>query len=57
MEYLTTAEAAEKWNITRRRVNALCDKGRINGAIKKGKFWLIPNTAEKPVDGRHLRYK
>ena len=56
MEYLTTAEVAEKWKISRRRVNVLCDEGRIKGAIKKGKFWLIPANANKPVDGRSLRY-
>ena len=56
MEYLTTSEAAKKWNITRRRVNVLCDEGRIEGAIQKGKIWLIPEDAKKPEDGRTLRY-
>lgn len=56
MNYLTTAEAAEKWNISRRRVNVLCDQGRIEGAIQKGKIWLIPDSTEKPIDGRKVRY-
>ena len=56
MEYITTVEAAEKWHITRRRVNVLCDQGRIEGAVLKGKMWLIPASAEKPVDGRSIRY-
>lgn len=56
MDYLTTSEAAEKWNISRRRVNVLCDKGRIEGAIQKGKIWLIPSETKKPVDGRTVRY-
>ncbi len=56
MEYLTTAEVAEKWGITRRRVTILCDEGRIKGAIQKGKIWLIPNEVEKPIDGRTVRY-
>ncbi len=56
MEYLTTSEAAEKWGITRRRVNVLCSEGRIKGAIQKGKIWLIPEKTVKPVDGRTLRY-
>ena len=55
MDYLTTAEAGKKWNITRRRVNVLCDEGRIDGAIKKGGIWLVPDNAEKPRDGRTLR--
>lgn len=57
MEYLTTAEVAEKWNITRRRVNVLCDEGRVEGAIQKGRIWLIPSNAQKPGDGRQLRFR
>ena len=57
MEFLTSAEAAEKWGISRRRVVVLCSEGRVEGAIQKGKIWLIPETAEKPVDGRQLRYE
>ena len=56
MEYLTTSEAARKWDITRRRVNVLCNEGRIQGAIQKGKIWLIPESAVKPMDGRTTRY-
>ena len=57
MDYLTTDEIAEKWGITRRRVNVLCDEGRIKGAIKKGRIWLIPKGARKPADGRKVRFK
>ena len=53
MEYLTTTEAAEKWNITRRRVNVLCGEGRVKGAIRKGRIWLIPKNSDKPTDGRY----
>lgn len=56
MEYLTTIEAAEKWNISRRRVTVYCDEGRISGTIRKGVMWLIPADAEKPIDGRKVRY-
>lgn len=45
MEYLTTIEMSEKWNITSRRIGVLCAKGRVEGAIKKGKTWLIPADA------------
>ncbi|MBD5134931.1 MAG: DNA-binding protein [Lachnospiraceae bacterium] len=47
MEYLTTSEIAEKWNILRRRVSLLCAKNCIKGAILKGNVWLIPENAEK----------
>ncbi len=45
-------EAAKLWNITERRVSALCKDGKIEGAVKHGKSWLIPINAEKPVDNR-----
>ena len=52
MEYMTTVEMSEKWNITSRRIGVLCSEGRIEGVIKKGKTWLIPADASKPVDQR-----
>lgn len=45
-------EAAKLWNITERRVAALCKSGKIRGAKKQGKSWLIPIDAEKPADSR-----
>ena len=52
MDYLTSAEVAEKWNISQRRVAIYCKEGRIDGAVKKGKMWLIPSDAVKPLDAR-----
>ena len=52
MEYMTTVEMSKKWNITSRRIGVLCSEGRIEGVIKKGKTWLIPADAVKPVDQR-----
>lgn len=57
MDYITAQEAADKWGITRRRVQILCGEGRIKGAIKKANLWLIPVFAQKPIDGRTNRYK
>lgn len=53
MEYLTTVEMSRVWNITSRRIGVLCSEGRVNGAIKKGKTWLIPTNTQKPVDARY----
>ncbi len=53
MEYLTVKETAEKRGISGRRINALCNEGRIADAEKKGLMWLIPKDAKKPAD---LRY-
>ena len=52
MEYIDVHSAAEKWGLKERRVTTLCRNGRIMGAIKQGKSWLIPATAVKPMDGR-----
>jgi hypothetical protein len=52
MEFLTTKQASELWNISARRVAVLCEQGRIDGAVKAGKTWLLPPDAEKPVDAR-----
>ena len=52
MEYMTLKEAAEKWGVTPRRVNYYCAGERISGAVKMAGIWLIPKTAEKPIDGR-----
>ena len=49
MEYLTSEETAQKWNISARRVTTLCRAGRIDGAIQKSGVWLIPDYAKKPV--------
>ena len=38
--------------MTPRQINYLCASGRIPGAVKMAGVWLIPKTAEKPVDGR-----
>lgn len=51
-KFMTTREASEKWNITERRINVLCKEGRIPGAYKDNKRWLIPNETEKPADKR-----
>ena len=52
MEYLTAAQTAEKWNISRRRVSKLCSEGRIEGAKLMGNVWLVPEDAKKPEDMR-----
>lgn len=52
MEYVSIIQAAEKWNITRRRVQVLCNEGRIEGAKKIGTVWIIPENAIKPLDKR-----
>lgn len=50
--YLTIKEISEKWNITPRRVQKMCADGLIPGVTKFGKSWAIPDTVDKPDDGR-----
>ena len=57
MEYIEVREAAEKWGILERRVTSLCRLGRIEGAKKVGKLWMIPSDAGKPIDKRTKEYK
>lgn len=48
MQYLTSMQIAEKWGLTKRRVNSLCQNGCISEAYKDGYRWMIPADAEKP---------
>lgn len=52
MEYMSCAEAADKWGISERRVQKLCEENRIPGVSKFSFVWLIPRDAEKPADKR-----
>ncbi len=49
---MTIRDAAALWGITERRVNELCKTGRIPGAYKSGRQWMIPDKAQKPADKR-----
>ena len=55
MNFLTTAEYATIWNISQRRVAIYCKEGRIDGAVLKGKTWLIPENTKKPKDPRRVQ--
>ena len=48
MEYMTTIQAAEKWQMTERRIQQLCREGKIDGAVFENDLWLIPETAKSP---------
>ena len=49
---MNVKEAAERWNLSERRVRVLCANGQIDGVFRRGKLWIIPDGAEKPADGR-----
>jgi len=49
---MTANEAAEKWNISHRRVLTLCKENRISDVAMLGNMWIIPIDAKKPEDAR-----
>lgn len=57
MEYISAKEAAERWGIQVRGVQELCKAGRIQGAFKFERSWMIPASAKKPEDPRRTARK
>lgn len=51
-DIITINEAARLWGIAPTRIAKLCREGRIEGARKEKKAWLIPADAQRPADGR-----
>ena len=52
MDLITVKEAALKWGVSERRVQKLCNDGRIMGALRFGRAWMIPNTAVLPTHSK-----
>ena len=48
MDLITAKQAAEKWGVTVRRVQGLCSEGKVKGAVRFGRAWMIPPTALLP---------
>jgi len=47
--YIKAEVAAEKWNVSPRQVQRMCIEDRIEGAVKFGNTWAIPEHADKPT--------
>ena len=56
MNVMSAKEAANRWGISQRRVAILCSENRIENAQMLGNMWIIPVTAQKPIDARSIRY-
>jgi len=52
IEYKSIKEVADDWGVTVRRVQMLCNSGKLEGVKKYGRSWLIPSNVERPVDNR-----
>ena len=57
MDYMTIAEASEKWGVTSRAIRYHITAGRIEGAEQKGGVWLIPSSTKKPEDLRKNNHR
>lgn len=53
-DYWSITEVAQKWGISRRRVNAMLHAGQIPNAVYHNGMWFIPKRTRKPVDGRTI---
>lgn len=47
--YIKAEVAAARWDVSLRQVQRLCIEGRIEGAVKFGTTWAIPESAPKPT--------
>ena len=52
MDFISVREASQKWGISERRIQKLCEESRIEGALRFSRIWMIPKNAEKPTDAR-----
>lgn len=52
MNYLSTTQIAQKWGLSSRRIQKMCNENRIPGAVRIGNYWAVPADAERPKDGR-----
>ncbi|MBO5286802.1 MAG: hypothetical protein J6B34_01615 [Clostridia bacterium] len=52
MNLITVKQASEKWGVTPRRVQSLCKEGKIKGACRWERTWMIPAHAVLPSSGR-----
>jgi hypothetical protein len=52
MEWITVKETSGLWGISKRRVQILCDSGKVNSAERLGNLWVIPKGTPKQPDGR-----
>lgn len=53
MGYISLKQASELWNISERRIRRLIQENRIEGAVKIGNAWNIPEETSKPIDKRY----
>lgn len=48
IQYMTIPEAAILWRTTPESVRQACESHRINGAVRFGRSWWIPEALQQP---------
>jgi excisionase family DNA binding protein len=43
-KFITAAEAAKMAGVTSRYIRTLCNEGRIRGAERLGRAWIVPKS-------------
>ena len=56
MGFMSAREAVGRWGISQGRVAVLCHENRVDQATMIGNMWILPTTAQKQIDARHIRY-
>ena len=54
--YCSITEYAKLVNRDKSRIRVLCSQGRIEGAVKFGTMWMIPQDAPYPDDSRFVEH-
>ena len=52
IEYIPVKQLAADWKLSVRRVQMMCMKGLLEGAVKKEGVWLVPSNVVRPKDNR-----
>lgn len=55
LDYISVQQASDKWGISKRRIQKLCEENRIDGEVRLGHACAIPRDAEKPAHARKKR--
>lgn len=56
MKYLSVTEFAALHGVTDRTVRNYCVSGKLTGAVLTGKAWSIPEDAQLPKKGQHIKH-
>ena len=48
MDYISVRNTSERWKVSDRWTQKLCEKGRLEGVKRFGRSWVIPKDAGKP---------